>query len=431
MYGHDVIAYKKRLKAFGWKTFVVNGHRMEEVLDVYKSALKVKNKPVMIIARTIKGKGVSFWENKNGWHGKALSQEQLEEALKELGQVDTSIRGVLLQPEKEADQELKMETKGKKEIMLDNLNNPMATREAYGYALAQAGEKYPELVALDAEVSNSTHAEEFKKRFPKRFFEMFIAEQNMVGAGLGLSLRGKIPMLSTFAAFFSRAHDQIRMCQYSEANIKFVGSHCGVSIGQDGASQMGLEDLAMFRSIHNSVVLYPCDAVSCAKLVEEAIKYKGLVYIRTTRAKTKIIYKNSESFRIGGCKILKESNKDMVTLVSAGITVHEALRASERLFREGIRTRVIDLYSIKPLDKECLQKAGKETKAIVVIEDHYAEGGIGEAVASALADTEAKVYFLAVKKLPVSGLSKAVLKYEEIDAETIVKRARKIVAQFD
>ena len=336
----------------------------------------------MIIAKTEKGKGVSFIEGKNGWHGKALKKEELQRALEELGPLDTAIRGEMQRPE-----DIKPENRkaGKADPLSYGGDKPMSTRHAYGMALARIYPEYPDIVVLDAEVSNSTFAEIFKKSHPDRFFEMFIAEQNMVGAALGLSLRGKVPFVSTFAAFLTRAFDQIRMSRYSDANIKFCGSHAGVSIGVDGSSQMGLEDIAMFRTILDSVVLYPSDAVSAEKLVEEAARHKGIVYLRTTREDTPILYRNDEVFRIGGSKVLKRSAKDVATVVAAGITLHEALAAYEELKKEDIFIGVIDLYSIKPIDVQTLAGAAQDTKRILTVEDHFAEGGIGEAVRSALA----------------------------------------------
>jgi transketolase len=282
------------------------------------------------------------------------------------------------------------------------------------------------MVVLDAEVSNSTCSEIFQQAYPERFFEMYIAEQNMVGAALGLQCRGKIPFVSTFAAFFTRAFDQIRMSRYSGANIKFSGSHAGVSIGEDGPSQMGLEDIAMFRTVLNSVVLYPSDAISTEKLVEEAARCKGLVYLRTTRKDTPLLYDKEEEFPIGGSKVLRKSERDSITVVAAGITLHEALSAWVALKNEGIFIRVIDLYSIKPVDKTTLEEAARETKALITVEDHFAEGGLGEAVRSAL-DTPVPVYSLAVRKMPGSGKPGELLDYEEISDYAIVKKIREIL----
>ena len=424
MYGHDINAYEKRISSFGWETIVIDGHNVDEILGAYEKASHVNDRPVMIIAKTIKGKGVSFIEDKNGWHGKALNKEQLEQALKEMGEIDKAVRGDMAKPE-----DLKPDTRTPQatQKILYLADTPVATRKAYGNAIARIFPKYPDIVVLDAEVSNSTHADIFREKYPERFFEMYIAEQNMVGAALGLSRRNKIPFTSTFAAFFTRAFDQIRMGRYSNANIKFIGSHAGVSIGEDGASQMGLEDIAMFRTILNSVVLYPSDAVSAEKLTEEAARHKGMVYIRTTRNATPIIYKTNEEFPIGGSKVLKQSDKDVITVVGAGITVHEALGAYEELKKEGIFIRIIDLYSIKPADMTNLRKAANITQAIITVEDHFAEGGIGEAVRSLMADVDVPVHSLSVQKMPRSGKPGELLDYEEISRSAIIKKVRELL----
>ena len=311
-----------------------------------------------------------------------------------------------------------------------NLGEQIATRRAYGDALAEIGNKMKEIVALDAETGNSTYAEIFAKKFPHRFFESFIAEQNMVGVALGLSRMGKIPFVSTFAAFLTRAFDQIRMAQYSDANIKFVGSHAGVSIGEDGFSQMGLEDIAMFRAILDSVVLYPSDAVSTARLVEQAAKHRGIVYLRLTRKATPVIYKPSEKFPIGGSKTLRSSKKDQLTIIAAGITLHEALSAYEILKKQKINARIIDLYSVKPLDKKTILKAARDTKAIITVEDHYPAGGIGEAVASFVIRHSLfgiRHSSLAVSKIPPSGNPEELLDFEKINAKAIVAIAKKLI----
>ena len=302
MYGHDLPVYKKRAEAFGWETIVIDGHHLPQVRTAFEQATRSEDRPVMIIAKTLKGKGVSFIENKNGWHGKALKKDELELALKELGPVNRDLRGRI-----EAPQRLKPARKiaAKAAPVYYEADKLVATRYAYGTALGRLAFQYPDVVVLDGEVSNSTYAEIFKNTHPDRFFEMFVAEQNMVGTALGLSIRGKTPFVSSFAAFLTRAADQVRMSRYSNANIKFCGSHAGVSIGEDGSSQMGLEDIALFRTILGSVVLYPSDAVSTERLVEEMAKHKGICYMRTTRSETPILYRNDEAFRIGGSKVLK------------------------------------------------------------------------------------------------------------------------------
>jgi transketolase len=424
MYGHDLHAYERRLAAFGWQTILTDGHSFPEILAAYEQARQAGDKPVMIIARTIKGKGAAAVENLNGWHGKILSMDDYQRALEELGEVDCSVRGEIELPEA-------IEPGRRPAAAVEPLSyppdQPVATRKAFGNALKRLYPSYPELVSLDAEVSNSTYAEIFSDAYPDRFFEMYIAEQNMVGAALGLALRGKLPFVSTFAAFFSRAYDQIRMCQYSDANLKLVGSHAGVSIGEDGPSQMGLEDLAMFRAILGSVVLYPADATATERLVEEAARHRGLVYLRTTRAATPILYGPEEQFPIGGSKVLRSGGNDMLTVVTAGITLFEALAAYEELKKEEIFIRVIDLYSIKPLDEAALQEAASATRAILTVEDHYQEGGLGEAVKSALATAAVPVFSLAVRKKPKSGKPEELLDYEGISRQAIAANVRIIL----
>ncbi len=422
MYGWDLNAYAKRISSFGWRTILLDGHSIPGILAAYGEALHGADQPVMLIGKTIKGKGVSFIENKDGWHGKPLKKEECDRAIKELGEIDKSVRGEIALPEDKKPEEKSPQGELKK--MDYPADKPVPTRKAYGNALARIFPKFPHLVSLDGEVSNSTYAEIFKESYPDRFFEMYIAEQNMAGAALGLSRRGKIPFVSTFAAFFTRAFDQIRMSQYSDGNIKFAGSHAGVSIGEDGPSQMGLEDIAIFRTILNSVVFYPSDAVSTEKLVEEAAKHEGIVYIRTTRKETPILYRPDETFTVGGSKVLRKSERDTATIIGAGVTLYEALEAYEVLKKEGILIRVIDLYSIKPIDEATLREAASATRSIITVEDHYAEGGIGEAVRSALANSPVPIFSLSVKKKPKSGKPQELLDYEEISRGAIVKKVK-------
>ena len=302
----------------------------------------------------------------------------------------------------------------------------LSTRRAYGEALIKLGGVNKDVIVLDAETSNSTFAELFKNEYPDRFIESYIAEQNMVSMATGLSRMGKIPFVSTFAAFFSRAHDQIRMAQYSLSSINLVGSHCGVSIGQDGSSQMAVEDLAMFRCILDSVVLYPSDKVSTEKLVFKMAERKGINYLRTTRADTNFLYSEDEKFEIGGSKTLKESDTDQVTIIAAGITLHEALAAAETLKAENINIRVIDLYSIKPIDKEAIAKACSQTKALIVVEDHYVEGGIYEAVCASGVVTK-PVHSLAVTKMSKSGTPEELMAYMQIDQNAVVEKVKSIL----
>ncbi|MDA8137607.1 MAG: transketolase [Desulfobacteraceae bacterium] len=421
MYGHDLAAYEKRIAAFGWETLIIDGHAYPAVLEAYHQTFEATDRPVMIIAKTIKGKGVSFVEDQNGWHGVALNEEDYQRALKELGHVDKSVRGRILAPEPVA---LPQVAPRLPEPMHYPAGQAVATRDAYGNALKRLYPQFPQIVAVDGEVSNSTRTEIFKDAYPDRFFEMYIAEQNLAGVALGLQRREKIPFASSFAAFLTRAFDQVRMSQYSDANIKFVGSHAGTSIGEDGPSQMALEDIAMFRAIHDGVVLYPSDAVATEKIVELAARHKGIVYIRTTRMKTPVVYGADEEFSIGGSKILKQSDRDAATVIAAGATLHEALKAYAALIKEGLAIRVIDLYSIKPIDVQTLRQAAEETPCLITVEDHYPEGGIGEAVRSGLGMARVALVALAVRKKPKSGKPQELLDYEEISAAAIIRAVK-------
>lgn len=428
MQGHNVKDYAAKAAAFGWKTIIIrNGHSLWQVKRAYAKASRVKDRPVMIIAKTVKGKGVSFLEGKEGWHGKVLAPTELERALEEIDEVGDDVRGVMAAPQQVTSKKLQVTIKLRQPKCKAYKKGAMiATREAYGEALAAVMKVDKRIVALDAEVSNSTKADTAKKKFPGRFFEMYIAEQNMVGTALGFAQRGHTPFVSTFAAFLTRAHDQIRMAQYSHGNIKLVGSHAGVSIGEDGASQMGLEDIAMVRSVRDSVVLYPSDAVSTAKCVELMARSDGLAYLRTTRGATPVIYKNTEKFTVGGSKVLRQSKYDAVTIVAAGITVPEAIAAYELLDAEGISVRVIDCYSIKPLDETALRQAARDTHGIITVEDHYRAGGLGEAVGAVVTGL-VPVHILAVDKEPRSGKPEELLQYEGIDRNGIVKAVRQLI----
>lgn len=309
------------------------------------------------------------------------------------------------------------------------MNKPISTRYAYGLALSKLGGANKKIVVLDGGTNNSTFASLFKNKYPERYLEMYIAEQNMIGVAVGLSRLEKIPCVSTFAAFLTRAHDQIRMASYSRANLKICGSHAGVSIGEDGVSQMGLEDLALFRSVHNTVVLYPADEVATFKLVSEMLSYQGLVYIRTTRMETPAIYDDKEEFPLGELKVVKRTETDDLSIIGAGITLHEALFAFSSLKEQGINARIIDLYCLKPLDMEILLKAISGTKTVLTVEDHYPEGGLGETVKGLLVNQGLRVESLSVNKLPVSGSPSELLAYEEIDRTAIVKRALTLVGR--
>jgi transketolase len=428
MIGHDLEVYQKRLNAFGWRTITVDGHAIDEIRSAYEEATADASAPVMIIARTLKGKGLPGIEDREGWHGKVLPEAEAASALAQLAPRDGSsapVPSAILLPE---DRKPRSRPAGSASRPASYASGAMvATRKAFGSALRRLGSQDPRIVVLDADVGNSTYADVFREAYPDRFYQTYIAEQNMVGMALGLSRRGKIPVVATFAAFLTRAFDQIRMSQYSQANIKFVGSHGGVYIGQDGPSQMGLEDVAMFRTIRDGVVLCPCDAASTEQLLERALQHEGIVYLRTTREAVPVVYDSLDAgLRIGGSSVLRTSTEDRLTIVAAGTTVHEALAAYEQLRRGGVFVRVVDAYSIKPLDVSTLRKAARETGAVLTVEDHYAEGGLGEAVSAALAADAIPVRRLAVERIPGSGQPAELLRQAGIDRETIVSRARNI-----
>ena len=427
MYAFDIDTYCRRFEAFGWQTIGIDGHNFDEILTAIDKAKASTDKPTMIVAKTFKGKGVSFLENEDNWHGKAVPKgEDLDKALAELG----PLTDVSVQIESPNSQNVDADRIAPTECEPPDYasDEEVATRGGYGTGLAKLGTANPNVVALDGDTKNSTYAEQFMTLHPDRYFEMFIAEQNLVGAGIGLAKRGKIPFVSTFAAFLSRAYDQIRMSAISQANVKYAGSHCGVSIGEDGPSQMGLEDIAMFRAIPEAAVLYPSDAVTAERLVAEAAAHKGIVYLRTSRPTTPILYNADESFPIGGCKVLQKSDADKVTVVAAGVTLHETLKAHDILAAEGIAIRVIDLYSIKPIDKEALQAAASQTNnTLVTVEDHYPEGGLGDAVLDAVAAHGVCVHKLAVTGIPRSGKPEELLEHHGISANAIVQKVRDLL----
>ncbi len=432
MLQHDLETYARRFEAFGWHAIAVDGHDVEQLMSAFEQAKNVKGKPTVILAKTIKGKGVSFLEDKEGWHGRPLPKDLAEKALAELALTDEQIalaRSLKVHPPEGvvAVAANPQSSIVEPEFPRYELGQQVATREAYGDGLVALGKVNPNIVALDGDVKNSTFSEKFMAAFPERFVECFIAEQNMIGTAVGLATRGKIPFASSFACFLMRAYDFIRMAGIGMANIKLCGSHAGVSIGEDGPSQMGLEDIAAMRAIPRSVVLYPCDAVSTVKLVAEMAKYRSIAYLRTTRPKTPVIYSNDEEFPIGGCKILRSSPDDVVTVVAAGITVFEALKAYEVLSNEGIKIRVIDLYSVKPLDEATLIRSALETNRIIItVEDHYPEGGIGDAVASAVSKEGIKVYKLAVNDIPRSGKPDELMDMFGISAKHIVETVKRL-----
>jgi transketolase len=425
MHGWDLDSYVTRAEAFGWHAIAIDGHDVEAIDDAYAEAAATKDRPTVIVAKTVKGKGVKAVENVEGMHGKALDDP--EAAIEELGGI-RNLTVEVAKPDFEGEPHV-FET-GALELPAYELGEDVATRKAYGDALAAVGGGRGDVVALDGEVSNSTYAEIFAAAHPGRYFEMFIAEQQMVAAAVGLQVRDWKPFASTFAAFFTRAYDFVRMAAVSHANIKLCGSHAGVSIGEDGPSQMGLEDLAAFRAVHGSTVLYPSDANQTARLVEAMADLDGIVYLRTTRAATPVIYEAGEEFRAGGSAVVRSSDDDEVTIVAAGITLHEALKAADTLSGEGLSARVIDLYSVKPVDTETLRLAAEATDGrFVVAEDHWPEGGLGEAVLSAFADADERprVVHLAVREMPTSGKPAELLAAAGIDAEHIAQAARQLV----
>jgi transketolase len=430
MLGWNTEAYAARARAFGWHIVEADGHDVEAI---DRALGQVGNgQPTLVIARTVKGKGVSFIEDKNGWHGKALSKDEAARALAELGDGPRVTIEVRLPDDLRPQPLLALKPL---ELPRYEVGSSAATREAYGDALRALGDARPDIVALDGEVNNSTYAEKFAKAHPERYFEMYIAEQQMIAAAVGLQSRGWKPFVSTFAAFLTRAYDFTRMAAISRANVKLCGSHAGVSIGEDGPSQMGLEDLAMMRAVHGSTVLYPCDGNQTAALVAAIVDRPGIVFLRTTRMKTPVIYPAGEAFPIGESRVLRQSDDDQVTLVGAGVTTHEALRAADLLGERGIRARVIDCYSVKPIDAAALREAARDTGGrVVVAEDHWPEGGLGDAVAEVLSDAEftrdgpaPRLTRLAVREMPGSATPAEQLAAAGIDARGIAEAAAALV----
>jgi transketolase len=424
-FGHDIGVYRKRFEAFGWRVEDIDGHDIEEILEVL-SGVGLNDQPLCIIAKTYKGAGVSFLQDQDGWHGRPLNPAEAAKAIAELQPSSKSGIGVPIPAPAQLPAPNNAAPAGYPPIHYKS-GDLVATREAYGTALTRIGETDQRVVALDGDTKNSTFAEKFFKKFPDRFTECFIAEQNMVGVATGFGARGKVPFASTFACFFTRAYDQIRVAGISQANLKLAGSHVGVSIGEDGPSQMALEDIAMMRAIAGSAVLYPCDAVSTEKLLEQMAQTKGICFLRTSRPKTPVIYGNDEPFPIGGAKVLRQNAGDKVTVAAAGVTLHEALKAAETLKAEGIGITVIDVYSIKPLARDVIKAAAQKTgNTVITVEDHYIEGGLGDAVAGELSADGIKVHKLAVTALPRSGKPAELLAHFGIDAAGIVKKVKSL-----
>ncbi|HEX6800598.1 MAG TPA: transketolase [Ktedonobacterales bacterium] len=424
-------AYAARAQSFGWHTIEIDGHDLDQINSAYAEALKQTEQPTLIVARTIKGKGFSEIENKEGWHGKALPPDMAQRAIAELG----GERNITVQVQHPA-QQAPAPKPATEPLHLPTYAEAIATRQAFGEALRALGAAYPDVVVVDGEVGNSTYTDIFAKAYPDRFFEQYIAEEQMVASQVGLQIRGYQPFGATFAAFYSRAFDFVRMAAISRANIKLCGSHAGVSIGEDGPSQMGLEDLAMMRAVYGSVVLYPSDGNSAARLVKDMYDYKGISYLRSTREKTPIVYGPDEQFPVGGSKVLRQSASDKVTVVAAGITLHEALKAHDQLQSQGIAIRVIDAYSVKPIDAHTLHEAAQATNGLIVtVEDHWLEGGLGDAVLDAFAGMEGqmpqgaqpRVVKLGVHGMPGSGKPEELLHWAGIDADAIVKTVKELI----
>ena len=425
-HGHDLDAYARRFRAFDWHTIEVDGHDVDAIDRAYGEALSTRGQPTAVIARTLKGKGVKAVEDREGHHGKPLPDA--EEAVAELGG-PRDLRVTVHEPEDA--RSLHSAGTGQIELPRWDLGEEVATRNAFGEALAALGTARGDVVALDGEVGDSTRAEFFAKEHPERYFECYIAEQQMVAAAVGMAARGWVPFATTFAAFLTRAFDFLRMASVSGAGINLVGSHAGVAIGQDGPSQMGLEDLAMMRAVHGSTVLYPCDANQTARLVAEMAGLEGVRYLRTSRGESKVVYGPDEEFPVGGSKVLRSSAGDRLTLVAAGVTLHEALAAADALAGDGIPVRVIDLYSVKPVDLATLRRAAEETGCLVTVEDHRREGGLGDAVLDTFCDGRPvpRLVRLAVGTMPGSATPAEELHAAGIDAESIAAAGRMLVEQ--
>jgi transketolase len=427
MLQHDMEGYRSRWVGFGWQALVVDGHDLSALLEAFDTADGTKGKPTVLLAKTLKGKGISFMENHPGWHGKAVPKgEEIQKAIDELTKQ--------LRPSTTAISLRKPSTPAPGPSSISPLppspykvGDAVATREAFGVALEALGAVNPLVVGLDADVKNSTYTDKFGKKFPNRFFENFIAEQNMVGAAAGLAACGKVPFAATFACFLARAYDFIRMAAISDSNIKLVGTHVGVSIGEDGPSQMGLEDIAMMAAQPGVTVLYPSDATCTYRLVETAAAHKGMVYIRAGRPKCPVLYGPDETFHIGGSKVLRQSTSDVLTIVAAGVTLFEALKAYDILKAVGVSVRIVDLYSIVPIDRTTLLDSARVTQGrILTVEDHYAHGGLGDAVLSAVGPEGVKVHKLAVRTIPHSGKPDELIDHFGIGARSIVEAAKHI-----
>jgi transketolase len=428
MLQHDMKAYRSRWAGFGWHAIVVDGHNPAALLKAFAEAAGTKGRPTVLLARTLKGKGIAFAENKPDWHGKALKKG--EESQKAIDALTRQFKPTTAVPKFRIPT---LPSGGARPVkpMAPPPYKPgdmAATREAFGAALAALGEANPSVVALDADVKNSTFTDKFGKQFPDRFFENFIAEQNMLGAAIGLAATGKIPFVATFAAFLTRAYDFIRMAAISQSNIKLVGTHVGVSIGEDGPSQMGLEDIAMMAAQPGVTVLYPSDAVCTYRLVEAAAAHRGMVYLRAGRPKSPVLYTQDEPFKIGGCKVLRQSASDQLTIVAAGVTLFEALKAHDQLRAAGIPVRVVDLYSVAPIDRLILLECARAAKnRILTVEDHYEHGGLGDAVLGAVGSEGVRVHKMAVREVPHSGKPDELVDHFGLSARAITETVKRLL----
>ncbi|XP_002120750.2 transketolase [Ciona intestinalis] len=430
--GHDTDTYKRRAEAFGWNTIVVDGHSVNDLCKAFHLAKLCTDRPTCIVAKTMKGKNMLGQENLHGFHGKAVAAASKDEILAELEKLVSEPSGIKLVPAKPIDDAPAVNISN---ITLSSPPNytkgqKMATRQAYGLALVKLGRNCDRIYSLDGDMKNSTFSQDYKKEFPDRFIECFIAEQNMVGAAIGMATRDRgVVFCSTFAAFLARAYDHIRMGAVSQTNCNFFGSHCGISIGADGPSQMALEDIAMFRAIPGSTVLYPSDVVSMEKAVELVANTKGICFIRGTRATTPVVFDNDATFAVGRANVLQQKKGDVVTVIAGGVTLGEALKASTLLEAENISITIIDLFSLKPIDKDTIMSAASATGGrILTVEDHYPEGGLGSAVAEALADeTGFKQVQLAVRGMPYSAEPAELLAAFKIDSSAIAAAVKKMI----
>jgi transketolase len=432
MFGHDIEKYAGRFRAFGFEVIEIDGHDFGAIENAFEQATQNKSgKPVAIVAKTVKGKGVSFVEDKDGWHGKALKPEELQQALQELGEIGDDLRFHLKEPGQTRLPEIP--DKGQPVELAIDKDQTYATREVFGETLAKLGAQNQAIYVLDGDVKNSTFTEDFLKAFPERFVECYIAEQNMVSVAAGLSRLGKIPFVATFGAFLTRAADQIRMARVSEAPIKFVGSHVGVSIGEDGPSQMGLEDIALFGALPGTTIYQPADAVAAVKLTALMAEATGCCYMRTLRPKTPVLYGQEETFETGGSMTLRRSDRDVLTIAATGITVFEALKAADELEKQSLPVRIIDCYSINPIDQVTLAACLEETRlpVLITIEDHFIHGGMGDFAIAALATLNRphEVVKMGVGKISQSGKMAELLDNAGISAARLVYKVKELAGK--